>query len=242
MKRIVYLLVSLSLSLLASGCAINSGGKDHVMYNDHKLLSEQAAKALPREQRLDTINEQMKAVGYRRIRVSHVFDSFTETVLGIFENQHKLMKQYKTLLDNHKDVMSFLMANKCKSDRELQQEINRFDAKITNPSEKIGPKIKAYEKASDKIWSANAKLTLQISAQALRLGVILYQANNREKDDPNALVLDVLTMLASANKTKRAYDLAEARLHLAKLANDFIQDEKAIIDISKELQKYQDKS
>jgi hypothetical protein len=46
-------------------------------------------------------------------------------------------------------------------------------------------------------------------------------------------------MLMNANKIGEAYKLAEIRLHLAKVANEFIEDEKAIIDIAKQLQTFQ---
>ncbi|NVK24806.1 MAG: hypothetical protein HWE10_07745 [Gammaproteobacteria bacterium] len=214
--------------------------ENFVQYNDQNILSEDSAKALPRTERLETITKQMKQVGFSHTRVSYLFDKYSSTVLGIFENQYQLMKEHKTLLDNHKDVMSFLMANQGKSKSELQQEIERFDQLVKLERDKIAPKIKAYEKASDKIWRENAKLTAQIAVQALELSLFIYQASQTDEGVGELLMVNMLEMMFAANKLNQPAKLAKIRLHLAKLANDFIEDEQAIIDISKRLQEYQD--
>lgn len=239
-KRFVLIIILTSL-LTACAMAPTQQGQ-FIAFNGHNLLSEESAKALPRTERLSTITANMTSVGFRRFKVSYLFDKYSDTVLGIFENQFELMEQHKTLLDNHKDVMSFLMANQQKNDKELQQEIERFDSTIIEQDHKIAPKIKSYQKASDKIWQENAKLTAQIAVQALELGLVIYQASQTEEGVEGLVMGNLLEMMLSANKLNKASELAKVRLHLAKVANDFIKDEQAIIDISKRLQAYQDKN
>ena len=232
----------LSLLLLVSmlfGCAMSAGQGQFINYQGNDILTEGNAKALPRNERLNAITKDMSKVGFQRTKVSYIFDAFSDSVLSIYRNQFELMKEHKALLDNHKDVMSFLMANKGKDDDELKQAIAQFDAGADSEEHKIGPKIQSYEAASDRIWKENAKLTLEISAQALELGVVIYNSTKGSKKLEDFIAADLLSMLASANKINEAYKLAEIRLHLSKLANNFIEDEQAIIDISKRLQDHQ---
>ena len=235
-------LLLLFIIVMLSGCAMSVGNGQYINYQGDNILSEQAAKALPRQERMTTITSDMDKVGFQRTKVSYLFDAFSDSVLSIYRNQYELMKEHKSLLDNHKDVMSFLMANKGKDDRELQTAIKEFDSTAETEEQKIGPKIKEYEGASDRIWKENAKLTLEIAAQAVELGVVIYNSTKGDKKIEHLIAADLLSMLASANKLQKAYKLAEVRLHLAKVANDFIKDEQAIIDISKRLQEYQNEN
>jgi len=225
--------IAILATMLLFGCAISVKDGDDVTFKNHKIISEFNAKLLPREQRLARITSDMKKIGHNRPRVSQVFDTFSDSVLNIFKHQQNIINEHKTLLDNHRDVLSFLMANKDKDKTQLQQAINDFDKTAKNEQEKIAPKIKAYEKASDKIWQENVKLSLLITAQTLKLTHIIYTQGE------DLMGAQGIQMLFNANKISDAYNLAEIRLHLAKVANEFIEDEKAIIDISKQLQSLQ---
>ena len=225
--------IALLTIMLLVGCAINVKDGDDIPFKNYKVISQFNAKLLPREQRLERITSDMRKVGGSRPRVSQVFDTFSDSVLSIFKHQQNIVNEHKTLLDNHRDVLSFLMANKDKDKTQLKQAINDFDKTAENEQQKIGPKIKAYEKASDKIWQENLKLSLLITAQTLKLAHIIYE----QGDD--LVGAQGIQMLFNANKISAAYNLAEIRLHLAKVANEFIEDEKAIIDISKQLQSLQ---
>jgi len=249
------IVIAAFLTLFLSACAMHSSNGLFVHYQGEQILSEQAAKTLPREERINAISADMKRVGFSSIRVSYLFDTFSDTVLDIYSNQFELMKEYKSLLDHHKDVTSFLMANQNKIEQELELAILEFDKTAATEEQKIGPKLTAYESATDEIWQENAKLSVQIAAQALELGVVFYSLYNEDRKNKeknkkensnkntnnleNFIAADLLNMLSSASKMSKAYDLAEVRLHLAKVANDFIKDEQAVIDISKELQRYQ---
>jgi hypothetical protein len=216
------------------GCAISVKDGDDIQFQNYKVISQFNAKLLPREQRLARITNDMKKVGFKRPKVSQVFDTFSDSVLSIFKHQKNIMNEHKTLLDNHRDVLSFLMANKDKNKTQLHKAISDFDKTAKNEQEKIAPKIQAYEKASDKIWQENLKLSLLITEQTLKLAHVIYQ----QGDDLAGI--QGIQMLFNASKINDAYNLAEIRLHLAKVANEFIDDEKAIIDISKQLQTLQD--
>lgn len=246
-----------------SGCAIKPLNGEAIYFQGNLLLSESAAKQLPREDRITSITNNMKQVGFTQPKVSYLFDTYSDTVLDIYTHQYELMSEYKALLDHHRDVTSFLMANADKTEEEIEQAAQAFDASAREDSEKIGPKLTRYQAATDKIWQQNAKLSLQITAQALELSSVLYslhlsdkkakaqrqkEAENTSQTPPqrkqtnnlqNFLAADLLNMLNSADKTYQAYKLAEARLHLAKVANDFIKDEQAVISISKQLQEIQ---
>ena len=225
--------IMLLATLLLFGCAVSVKDGDDVTFKSYKIISKFNAKLLPREQRLSRITSDMKKIGHSRPRVSQVFDTFSDSVLSIFKHQQSIMNEHKILLDNHRDVLSFLMANKDKDKTQLQQAINDFDQSAENEQQKIGPKIKDYEKASDKIWQENVKLSALITAQTLKLAHVIYS----QGDD--LVGVQGIQMLFNANKINDAYNLAEIRLHLAKVANEFIEDEKAIIDISKQLQSLQ---
>ncbi len=244
------IVITFFLLLLVSGCAIQPNTGQAIEYRGEQILSEQDAKNLPRETRISSISANMKSVGFTSVKVSYLLDAYSDTVLNIYSNQFELMKEYKSLLDNHKDVTSFLMANQGKSEQEIKLAADEFDATAKDETEKVGPKLNEYKQASDKIWQENAKLTAQIAAQALELGAVLYSLRHQDKKAKeekqknsntlqNFIAADFVNMLSSANRTYEAYKLAEIRLHLAKIANDFIKDEQAIIDISKQLQEYQ---
>lgn len=225
--------ITMLATMLMFGCAMNVKDGDDIEFNKHKIVSKFNAKLLPREQRLFRINNDMKKVGFKKVSVSQVFNAFSESVLSIFKHQHNIINEHKTLLDNHRDVLSFLMANKDKDDVQLQQAISDFDQLAQTEQDKIGPKIKAYENASDKIWQENVKLSLLITEQTIKLAHVIH------KQGEDLVGIQGISMLMNANKISEAYELAEIRLHLAKVANEFIEDEKAIIDIAKQLQSFQ---
>lgn len=236
----------------------------YLSFKGQSVLSQSDAKTLPREARIQAIATEMKKVGFTSPKVSYLFDKYSDTVLKIYSHQFELMNEYKALLDNHKDVTSFLKANEDKDKTELALAAEEFDLGASNNDEKIGPKLARYEAATEKIWQENAKLSLQIAAQAAELGAVFYtlhrsdrkrkeqkaeqEANNpskkQQKDDELSnlqkfVTAELFSMLSSANRTYDAYKLAEIRLHLAKVANEFITDEQAVIDISKQLQAHQ---
>lgn len=221
------------VALTLSGCAMSPDKNGVIKYKGHEVLSQEQAKSLPRNDRLTRIVQDMENVGFKRVRVSKIIDPITQSVLAIYRNQHKVISQYKTMLDNHRDVMSFLMANKGKSEQELQQEMQRFDANMTDDKDKITPKVVAYRKATDKIWQENVKLSLKIAEASLVLAHTIHNSSDELLDKEG------LMLLLNGGKVIDVYQLSEVRLHLAKLANEFIDDEKAIIDITKQLQRQQ---
>ena len=217
-----------------TGCAMrpmtDANGNRFVQYNEAKFLTPEEAKALPRESRSQRIRADMKSVGFDSINVSTIIDSVSDAVLSIYENQYELLLRYKTIVDNHKDVMSFIHANKGKSKKELQAEAARFDRQVKKPEHKIGPKLKAYRRSTDAIMVENIKLGGLLLYQTARLASV-FMDNADELRGAEALAI-----LLNAGKIDDAYKLAEIRLHLAQLANDFISDEKAVLEITKQIQ------
>ena len=116
--------ITVLATILLFGCAISVKDGDDITFKNYKIISEFNAKLLPREQRLARITSDMKKIGFNRPRVSQVFDTFSDSVLNIFRHQQSIMAEHKTLLDNHRDVLSFLMANK---DKDETHHCNTFE-------------------------------------------------------------------------------------------------------------------
>ena len=159
---------------------------------------------------------------------------FSTSILSIFRNQKNLLKKYQTIVDNHKDVMSFIVANKDKSPAELKAEAARFDKLHINSKEKISVKLKQYQQANTGIQAENARLAAELLLQGAKLAIILK--DNLEE----MLKLEGIAMLINAHKTNKGYELAQARIHMSNVANDFISEQKAVLDITKEIQKILD--
>ena len=219
--------------LVLSGCTMvpqGGIGANYVSYNNLKIITEKEAEALTRDERSNRIEKDMKAVGFQTVRVSPLVDGFSDSVVSIYRNQYKLIQKYKVVVDNHKDVMSFIHANKGKSSKELKLEAERFDQLALNESEKIAPKLKQYKQANDDIQKENLKLAGELLLHSGKLALIF-------KDNAEQMLrAEAMLMLANLGKVQKAYKAAEVRIHLAKLANDFIDQEKAVLDITKQIQ------
>ena len=212
----------------------NALGESYVAFGKHQLLTNEQAKKLDRQQRVDRITADMQKVGFRHESVSPIFDSVSVSILSIFRNQKNLLKKYQTIVDNHKDVMSFIVANKDKSPAELKAEAARFDKLHINSTEKISVKLKQYQQANIGIQAENARLAAELLLQGAKLAIILK--DNLEE----MLKLEGIAMLINAHKTNKGYELAQARIHMSNVANDFISEQKAVLDITKEIQKILD--
>lgn len=238
------------LVTVMTGCAMQpmtgTNGETYVSFNNSKLLSKEQAKLLKREERASRIQTDMTQVGFKYERVSPLFDGINYSVLSIFKNQFELLGKYKTLVDNHKDVMSFVNANKDKSPDELKAEARRLDTliqqrlenegnansnKTSVPYVSIASKMKQYQQATTGIQAENAKLAAELLIQGVRLAAILR--DNTEE----ILGVEGIAMLLNAHRLHQQMKLVEARLHMSAIANEFIDDEKAVIDITKEIQK-----
>ncbi len=221
-----------------SGCAmqtqVNQFGESFVAFGEHQLLTKEQARKLDRDQRVTRIDNDMKKVGFRHHAVSPIFDSVSQAILSVFRNQRSLLKKYKILVDNHRDVMSFVMANKDKTPQELKIEAERFDRRHSNNKEKIATKLKEYQAASNSIQAENARLAAELVLLGARLSLILR--DNFEE----MLKLEGIAMLLNAHRTNQGFELAQARIHMTRVANEFIEEEKSVIEITKEIQKILD--
>lgn len=238
MKRIPLLFLLASLTSLIGGCAMtpqtDEFGNNFVGFNEHKILTEEQAKIMPRAERMRRISDDMKKVGFKRVKVSKLMDSVTVSILSVFENQFALLSRYAEITDHHKDVMSFIHANKDKNKAELAAEVKRFDATAKTNKQKIGPKLKRYKQANEEIQKQNTILAAELIKQSIQLASF-FQDNSEQ-----LLGADALTMLLNAGNISEAYNLAEIRIHLASIANDFIEDERAVLEITKKIQEILD--
>jgi hypothetical protein len=228
------LLFTAATLFVLSGCSMTTQtdemGNNFVGYKSVKVVTSEEAKMMPRAARSFRIMSDMEQVGFEHVYVSTVIDSVSISIASVYENQYALMQKYQTIVDNHRDVMSFIQANQNKSAAELEQEIRKFDAMAQSPSERIGPKIKQYQMANEQIQAENIKLAKELAIQAGKLAMVF-------KDNSDAILgLEGVTMLLNAGKMDDAYDLAEVRIHLSGVANDFISDEKAVLEVTKQIQ------
>ena len=226
------------IALLLSGCAMapktDMNGNQFIAYQGAKVITAEEAKELPRALRSSRIQADMENIGFDTPDVSILIDSVSNSILSVFENQYALLTRYTTIVDNHKDVMSFIHANKGKSKDELQAEAERFDRMATSQAQKIGPKLEAYRRANDDIQKENIKLAGELLVQSGRF-ISVFKDNNEALQST-----EVLVMLLNAGKINDAYELAEIRIHLATIANEFIDDEKAVLEITKQIQEILD--
>lgn len=235
------LLLSALVAVWLSGCAMQPmtgpNGEHYVAFKNKKLISKERAKLLKREKRASVIQRDMKKVGFSVQPVSPVFDSINYSVLSIFRNQFELLEEYQTLVDNHKDVMSFINANEGKSAKELLEEAKRLDEQLKKQHDSdekyvsIAEKMKRYQMATGRIYIENGRLAAELLVQGVRLAAVLQ--NNLEE----IIGMEGFAMLLNAHKVAEQSQLTKARMHMSAVANEFIDDEKAVIDITKEIQK-----
>lgn len=240
-KRFLQFVIGITLVLLSTGCAMQPvtgpNGESYVAFNQQKLITKEQAKLLKRDKRATVIKKDMDKVGFTISRVSPVFDGINYAALSVFRNQYELLEKYQTLVNNHKDVMSFINANKEKSAKELSEEAKRLDKVLKAQTPKgteyvpITKKLKQYQIATAQIYAENGRLAAELLIQSVRLAAILR--NNFE----DIIGAEAIAMLLNANRIAKQSQLTKARLHMSAVANEFIDDEKAVIDITKEIQK-----
>ncbi|EWH08234.1 hypothetical protein DS2_18363 [Catenovulum agarivorans DS-2] len=200
---------------------------------DYKIITPEEFANLPRADKQNRIKQDMDTLGFGILDISQTFNKVQQTALVYAKQQYDLIENYNTLALNHRDVQSFLYANQGKDEQALATAIAEFDKSAAKPSEKIGPKIAAYEKANKKIFNKNAELTAIISLQILELGTVVM-------DDPSQfLKMEGLLLLANYYKVEKASSILMDRLTLAQHANSLIADDKALIDITKQIQQKQ---
>jgi len=121
--------------------------------NGHKESNPATASINTNDTQFDNLITKMDDAGYAFNKINNpIFDEIGDTMAIQFKRQKTLLVSYRTKLKDHKDVASFLNANKGKSQNELKEEIMRFDSKAANESEKIAPKIKDFENATNDIY------------------------------------------------------------------------------------------
>ena len=227
------LTLTLLLCWIVTGCAMTPTkdlkGRQYIAFQELEVLTDEEAKTLPRNERSQRIRADMENIGFDIPSVSILIDSVSEAVLSVFHNQYELLTRYTTVVDNHKDVMSFIHANKGKSKEELKAEAQRFDRLAETQEQKIGPKLEAYRQANDEIQKENLMLAGKLLVQGGRF-LTVFQSSEEMQG------AELLSMLLNANKIDDAYELAEIRIHLATIANEFISDEKAVLEITKQIQ------
>ncbi|WP_016954697.1 hypothetical protein [Catenovulum agarivorans] len=209
---------------------LDDGQTRELIEQDYQIITPEAFATLERAEKETRLKQDMDTLGFGVLNISNTFNKVQQTALVYAKQQYDLIESYNTLALNHRDVQSFLRANQGKSEKELSLAIAEFDKGAKKPSEKIAPKIKAYEKANQQIFNKNAELTAIITLQVLELGTVVL-------DDPSQfLKMEGLLLLANYYKVEKASSILMDRLTLAQHANTLIADDKALIDITKQIQ------
>ena len=206
------------------------------------------AATFDRQQAITELTTEMDKLGYDEINVVDGVDDFLHIVTAIFKRQRNVIGEYRTQTKNFRDVQAFLYAHQDKSREELTVAINDFDKNISNPSEKIGYKLKQYHEASDEIYQQNIELTSVIFTELNHSVTILadYQTQVAE-----AIVLksakDTIHWLVNlGNDDDQKHDdelslgtallIAKDQLNLSMQANELIEIEKETIEAMLALQ------
>ena len=160
-------------------------------------------------------------------------------MVSIQERQCSVFNDYRTLASKHADVAGFLAANADKSDEELRQAMDEFD--MGKPENKtIRPQVEAYQKASDSIFDKNVELAIDITKETGELALIA--SNNAQAlavESAGAGLENLFAWIFNEQKEEgaeedkvpvvEAYREMEARMSLAKNANDLITLDKNTI-------------
>jgi hypothetical protein len=226
------------ITFVVAGCALtpqfHQNGDSYIAYRGHELLSFEQAKSLPRLLRLQRIQSDMDLIPRYVFPISPIYDRVNYSILSVFKNQKALLEEYVVLVDEHKDVMSFIYAHQGKTNTEIMEQAKLYDAQVNSHDEKISVKLKRYRHATERIQSENLKLAGELIIQATALTVML-------KDNFKMMLeIEGQNILANFVRFNNALETMNVRLHLSKVANAFIKDEQAILDITKELQKVLD--
>lgn len=223
-----------STFVLMSGIRyFNPAEEQQVMRREYEVTSQALFTTLDRAAREAAIKKDIQLMGTAIFNISPTINTIQQTTSLYALEQYNLVKSYSQLAKNHRDVQSFLMANEGKTDAQIAQAIKEFDQSATNADEKIGDKIKAYEKANQKIFNANARLTAAIALQFATVTAALSQDSSLYWRNEGFHVL------ANLGKIHKASQLMIDRLTVAKNANQMIADDKAVIEITRQIQQKQ---
>lgn len=222
--------LSLCSAFALGGCATAPA---EMTDKDGNVLTEEQIAKMDRDEYTSFVMTEMEKVGFEIISISPVMDKVSISINEVFERQYKVLDEYRTIADSHRDVQSFLYANHGKSKEELQAAIIEFDGSAEKEEDKIGPRITAYNEANDKIFAANVELAIQIGLQAAELGLMV--ANNADQ----LLGVEGISLLLGADKIGSVYSAAETRIDLAQRANAMIEQDQAVVQIAAELQTLQ---
>ena len=222
-----------AVNALTGVYVLDDGQTRELLEKDYQIITPEAFSSLDRAEKEVRLKQDMDTLGFGVLNISQTFNKVQQTALVYAKQQYDLIESYNTLAVNHRDVQSFLRANHGKNEQQLSQAVAEFDKGAKKQSEKIAPKIKAYEKANQQIFNKNAELTAIITLQLLELGTVIL-------DDPSQfLKMEGLLLLANYYKVEKASSILMDRLTLAQHANSLIADDKALIDITKQIQQKQ---
>lgn len=223
-----------STFVLMSGIRyFNPAEEQQVMRREYEVTSQALFTTLDRAAREAAIKKDIQLMGTAIFNISPTINTIQQTTSLYALEQYNLVNSYSQLAKNHRDVQSFLMANEGKTDAQIAQAIKEFDQSATNADEKIGDKIKAYEKANQTIFNANARLTAAIALQFATVTAALSQDSSLYWRNEGFHVL------ANLGKIHKASQLMIDRLTVAKNANQMIADDKAVIEITRQIQQKQ---
>ncbi|QIZ78380.1 hypothetical protein [Ferrimonas lipolytica] len=218
------LVLAMTAALALGGC-VSTGDESAAA----ELSNEQIA-TMDRFEYTEMVRAEMEAVGFEVTPVHSVLDRGTESVNEVFKHQYELMSEYRTIAENHRDVQSFLHANKDKDAAGLEAAILAFDAQAKTQEEKIAPRLAAYEAANDKIFAKNVELAIEIAEQAYVLSQLMSGGYSQ------FLTAETATSFTKVGAIKTEWSNIQTRVDLAQKANELIEQDQAVVEIAKQMQ------
>ncbi|WP_017443951.1 hypothetical protein [Gayadomonas joobiniege] len=205
-----------------------------ILANEHQVTAPEDFSELSRDEREQVLEKDIEAMGTAIFDISSTFNKIQQSTSLYAREQYQLVSRYSEIARYHRDVQSFLKANEGKSKEEIAQAVKQFDQGARTKAEKIGPKLAAYEKANQKIFSSNAKLTALIGLQVTEVAAAI------SRDASVFWANEGTQMLLNLGKLQKASQLMLNRLTVAENANQLIADDKALIEVTQQIQQQQD--
>lgn len=204
------LLLVLGIALVMQGCAFMGKSDDAT------------SGTMDRGEAVSILLAEIKEIGYEHQTIVPGIDGFTNSVASLLQRQETVMKEYRTITDNHKDVRGFLSfhSDKVEDPVALQAAIDEFDANAEKDSEKMGPKLNEYKNATKGVSAANTKMAIDISGELANSAIVLSKYSKevaaastasflKKSDEPNlgSALVKAKDQLALANKANKLIDM-----------------------------------
>lgn len=206
--------------------------------------NDQSAATLDRYQAISALLVQIEEVGFKQGQylegIPDGIEQFVNIADSLVRRQYDVMGEFRLQAENYADVSAFLYAYPDATPEELNEAIHKFDEGAESESDKIGPKIAAYNASLDAVSDRNLQLGIEIAEQAA-VGALLLRDYSAEIAQQSAQSFGARFMRSEEERTADndmvlALQRANNQVKLALDANRLIKLEKDTIAAIDELQ------